>query len=56
MGTKSSGRMTQFSNSKVAMMLLVAATMVRDHFHGCITTDIGNVTTRPKSVMNQIES
>jgi hypothetical protein len=30
MGNESSGRLTQFSNSKVAMMFLVA-TMVCDH-------------------------
>jgi hypothetical protein len=48
MGNESAGQLTQFRNSKVAMMFLVAATMVCDHFHDCITTDIRNVTTRPK--------
>jgi hypothetical protein len=39
MGNESAGQLTQFRNSKVAMMFLVA---------DCITTDIRNVTTRPK--------
>jgi hypothetical protein len=29
--------------------------MVSNRFDGCVTTEIRNVTTRPKSVMNQIE-
>jgi hypothetical protein len=37
-------------------MFLVAAVMVCDHCHGCVTTEIRNVAARPKSVMNQIES
>jgi hypothetical protein len=51
-----SGQLTQFSNSKVAMMFLVATITVCDRCDGCVTTEIGNVTTCPKSVMNQTES
>jgi hypothetical protein len=55
-GALSSGHLTQFGNGKVAMVFLVATTTVCDRCDGCVTTEIGNVTTCPKSVMNQTES
>ena len=51
-----SGQVTQFSNGKVAMMFPVATATVCDRCDGCVTTQIGNVATCPKSVMNQTEN